>query len=102
VKDVKDFNDGLYNITLPAKERRWFGMAVLCAIGIRTQNKPPDRLQDIEPASVTHGSNTIAEPYHSLHMIAEFRLRVTSLDTLISMGNLASTHEFVNDKGLPE
>ena len=60
VKDVKDFNDGLYNITLPAKERRSLGMAVLCAMGTDTQDAA--RLQDIESASVTHSSNTIAEP----------------------------------------
>jgi hypothetical protein len=100
VKDVKDFNDGLYNITLPATEQRSLGMSVLCAMGIHTQNIT--RLQDIESASVTHGSNTIAEPYHSLHMIAGFHLRVTSLDTLTSIGNLAPTHEFVNDKDLPK
>ena len=77
VQDMKDFNDGLHNITLPAKERRSIGRAVLCAMG--TDTLDATRLQVIEAASQTLGSSSTAEPYHSLHMITDFRLRASTV-----------------------
>lgn len=73
IKDMKDFNDGLYSITLPAQERRSLTKAVVCMLTAGAHST--SRLEDIRTASGEISGTTGIEPYQTLQAVTAFRLR---------------------------
>ncbi|KAF8246587.1 hypothetical protein K440DRAFT_644683 [Wilcoxina mikolae CBS 423.85] len=77
VKDMKDFSDGLYNITLPAKERRSLTKAVICTFATSAHSAP--RFEDIRAASSELGATNGIEPYQTLQAVTSFHLQSIAL-----------------------